>query len=61
MISGTINPHIMMIKPMKNTKKKIFSYYQTGDLMNYDHMPNLYQEVIKYYSDIAAAKNYNAK
>jgi len=51
----------MMNKLKKNTKKKIFSYYQTGDLMNYDHMPNLYQEVIKYYSDIAAAKNYNAK
>ncbi len=51
----------MMIKPPKNTKKKIFSSYQIGDCMNYDHMPNLYQEVIKYYSDIAAAKNYNAK
>ena len=51
----------MMIKPLKNTKKKIFSSYQIGDCMNYDHMPNLYQEIVKYYSDISAAKNYNAK
>lgn len=50
-----------MTKPLKNTKRKISSSYQIGDCMNYDHIPNLYQEVINYYSDIAAAKNYNAK
>jgi len=50
-----------MMNKLKNTKRRIFSSYQNGDLMNYDHIPNLYQEVIEYYSDIAAAKNYNAK